>query len=230
LLGAACNRSFSFRPASDHIHRNERCNAFGWKLTCKSVVGSGYGDTSYGSTTSGYDRYLYRSDAGIRRLLSLCVNNHEAFYVDAHLRPTYSDTIIYAAAPEGCEATPADKSIFDEICSERSELRARFVARMVVAATLIMLVCMTFRVPLRFSRRNLCAPDFSRKFSSYAATAGTIFFVTVMGEIYHLTSPSFVISFPCFISSGSSPPCCWLFMPSLTNYLATVILRQSDLL
>jgi hypothetical protein len=58
-----------------------------WKHSCKFVVGTGYEDSSYGGTTAGYDRYLYPSDAGIRRLLSVCVINNEAFYVEAHLRP-----------------------------------------------------------------------------------------------------------------------------------------------
>jgi hypothetical protein len=74
---------------------------FDWNLTCTSAIRSGCEPSRYGSSTSGCHCYLYCSDAGIRRLLLACVNNHESLGIDAHLRPTYSDAMISCIHPQG---------------------------------------------------------------------------------------------------------------------------------
>jgi multidrug resistance protein MdtO len=103
--------------------------------------------------------------------------------------------------------------------------RAAIVARMVIAATLIMIICMTFRIPYAF-QGALYALLISRESRrATLETAGIILLVTGIGSAYLLTSAWFVINstplhFLWFIGS--------LFLAFfatsvLTNYTAAVI-------
>src|SRR5215831_17054464 len=74
--------------------------------------------------------------------------------------------------------------------------RASLVARVVIAATLIMIICMTFRIPYAF-QGAISALLISRE--SHRATlqsAATILLSTAIGTVYLLLSVSFVISVP----------------------------------
>ena len=74
--------------------------------------------------------------------------------------------------------------------------RTATVARMTIAATLVMIVCMTFRIPYGF-QGAIYALIVSR--DSPRATlksSGTILLVTAIGAAYVLISAAFVISVP----------------------------------
>ena len=74
--------------------------------------------------------------------------------------------------------------------------RAALVARMVIAATLAMLICMVFRIPYAF-QAPIYALFVSRESSQAALkSAGSILLLTGMGGAYLLTSAWFVISIP----------------------------------
>jgi len=74
--------------------------------------------------------------------------------------------------------------------------RARTVARMVLAATLVMIICMTFRIPYGF-QGSIYAVLISRESPRATLQSGvTIFLVTGIGAAYVLISAWFVISVP----------------------------------
>src|ERR1700694_5191636 len=74
--------------------------------------------------------------------------------------------------------------------------RAGTVARMVLAATLAMIICMTFRVPYGF-QAAIFALFISRESSrATLASAGTVLLVTVAGAAYLLIGAWFVVSHP----------------------------------
>jgi multidrug resistance protein MdtO len=76
--------------------------------------------------------------------------------------------------------------------------RARTVTRMVIAATLVMIVCMTFRVPYGF-QGAIYALLISRETPrATLQSAGTIFIVSGLGAAYLLAAAWFVISVPLF--------------------------------
>ena len=82
----------------------------------------------------------------------------------------------------------------DELSPYRG--RSALVARMVIAATLVMVICMTFRVPYAFEGA-IYALTVSRE-SSQATfkSAASILSLTGIGAAYLLASASFVISLP----------------------------------
>jgi multidrug resistance protein MdtO len=81
--------------------------------------------------------------------------------------------------------------------------RAGTVTRMVIAATLVMVICMTFRVPYA-SQGALYALLISRENPrATLESAGIVFLVTGVSAAYILISAWFVISVPCRIFSGS---------------------------
>jgi multidrug resistance protein MdtO len=74
--------------------------------------------------------------------------------------------------------------------------RAEKVARMAVAATLVMILCMTFRIPYAF-QGALYALIISRESSQATLqSAGTIILVTAVSAVYLLISAALVINFP----------------------------------
>src|SRR5437879_4915608 len=74
--------------------------------------------------------------------------------------------------------------------------RAALVARMTLAATIVMIICMTFRIPYAF-QGAIFALLISRESSrATLQSAGTIFLFTAIGAAYVLTSVGFVISVP----------------------------------
>ena len=74
--------------------------------------------------------------------------------------------------------------------------RAVTVARMVLAATLVMIICNTFRIPYAFLG-GIYALLISRESPrATVSSAGTILLVTVTGVVYILVSVQFVISVP----------------------------------
>jgi multidrug resistance protein MdtO len=74
--------------------------------------------------------------------------------------------------------------------------RATLVARMTVAATLVMIVCMTFRIPFAF-QGAVFTLLISRQNSRATLQSGAVIFVaTAIGAAYLLASACIVISFP----------------------------------
>jgi multidrug resistance protein MdtO len=74
--------------------------------------------------------------------------------------------------------------------------RAGTVARMVIAATLIMIVCMTFRVPYAFQGAIYALLISRESPRATLQSSWTLFFVTGIGAVYLLASVWFVISIP----------------------------------
>jgi multidrug resistance protein MdtO len=102
--------------------------------------------------------------------------------------------------------------------------RAGTVARMVIAATLIMIVCITFRIPYAW-QGAIYALLFSRESPrATVQSAGTIFFVTGISVAYLLVCMWFVINVPLiyFVWVIASLFLAFYGMSVLTNYLAAV--------
>jgi len=74
--------------------------------------------------------------------------------------------------------------------------RAGTVARMVIAATLIMIVCMTFRVPYAFQGAIYALLISRESPRATLQSSWILFFVTGIGAVYLLASVWFVISIP----------------------------------
>jgi multidrug resistance protein MdtO len=74
--------------------------------------------------------------------------------------------------------------------------RAGTVARMVIAATLVMIICMTFRIPYGFLAAIYALIVSRESPRATLQSAGTILLVTGIGAVYVLISVSFAISFP----------------------------------
>src|SRR5258707_15184332 len=74
--------------------------------------------------------------------------------------------------------------------------RTSLVARMTIAATLVMIVCMTFRVPHAF-QGAIYVLSISRQTSrATGESTGTILLITAVGAAYLLVSMWFVLNFP----------------------------------
>jgi multidrug resistance protein MdtO len=74
--------------------------------------------------------------------------------------------------------------------------RTGTVARMVIAATLVMLVCVTFRIPFAFQGAIYALLVTRESPQATVKSAGTIFLVSVIGAAYILISVWFVVSDP----------------------------------
>ncbi|MBV8052901.1 MAG: FUSC family protein [Acidobacteriaceae bacterium] len=74
--------------------------------------------------------------------------------------------------------------------------RIEVVARMVLAATLIMLICMTFRIPQAFQGAIYSLLITRESPRGTLQSSGLIFVFFVLGTIYVLVSVSFFISYP----------------------------------
>jgi len=104
-----------------------------------------------------------------------------------------------ATAAQSVSATPSSLSWLGEFLKdELSPYRGRtaLVARMVIAATLVMVICMVFRIPYAF-QGAIYALIVSRE-SSQATfkSAASILSMTGIGAAYLLASAWFVISIP----------------------------------
>ena len=103
--------------------------------------------------------------------------------------------------------------------------RVALVVRMVVAATLITIVGMTFRIPYTFQGAIYALMISRESRQATLKSAGTILLVTGIGAAYLLISVSFVINSPLL-------HCVWVIgsfflvfyaISTLTNYTAAVI-------
>src|ERR1700730_18298549 len=74
--------------------------------------------------------------------------------------------------------------------------RAGTVARMVIAATLVMIICMTFRIPYGFLAAIYALIVSRESPRATLQSAGTILLVTGIGAVYVLISVWFAIGFP----------------------------------
>ena len=73
-----------------------------------------------------------------------------------------------ATAAQSISTTPSLLSWFEQFLKDELSPypgRTALVARMVIAATLVMMICMVFRIPLRVPGSDLCTHSFSREFS-----------------------------------------------------------------
>jgi multidrug resistance protein MdtO len=74
--------------------------------------------------------------------------------------------------------------------------RLSLVARMVTAATLVMIICMTFRIPYAFQGAIYALIVSRENRRATLQSAGTIFLFTGIGAAYILISMVFVVSLP----------------------------------
>jgi multidrug resistance protein MdtO len=104
-----------------------------------------------------------------------------------------------ATAAQSVSATPSSLSWLGEFLKhELSPYRGRtaLVARMVIAATLVMMICMVFRIPYAF-QGAIYALTVSRESSrATLKSAASILSLTGIGAAYLLASVWFVISIP----------------------------------
>jgi multidrug resistance protein MdtO len=103
--------------------------------------------------------------------------------------------------------------------------RAGTVARMVIAATLIMIITMTFRIPYGFQGAVLALLISRESPRATVQSAATVLLVTVIGAAYILVSAWFVISDPLlhFLWVIASFFAAFYAISTLTNYTAAVI-------
>src|SRR6266481_3311351 len=132
------------------------------------------------------------------------------------------------AIAQGVRRAPSQSAWFLEFLKEELAPypgRAGTVARMTVAATIVMIICQAFRVPYGFqgaiyafivSRENLRAT---------LESAGTILLVSVIGAAYILISASLVISDPMlhFFWNIFSFFAAFYMLSIITNYAAATI-------
>src|SRR5947199_10833350 len=74
--------------------------------------------------------------------------------------------------------------------------RFSMVARMVIAATLVMIICMAFRIPYAFQGAIYVLLISRETPRATLESAGTIFLLTCISAGYVLTSARLVINFP----------------------------------
>jgi multidrug resistance protein MdtO len=103
--------------------------------------------------------------------------------------------------------------------------RAEMVARMVIAATLIMIICMTFRIPYGFQGAIYALLISRESPRATLQSAGIITLITGVGAAYLLVSVWFVINIPLlhFFWVIGSFLLVFFAISALTNYLLTVI-------
>jgi multidrug resistance protein MdtO len=98
--------------------------------------------------------------------------------------------------------------------------RTLLVARMVIAATLVMTICMTFRIPYAFQGAIYALIVSRENRLATLQAAGTIFLFTGIGAAYILLSMAFVASlpFPHFLWVIGSIFLAFYAISALTNY------------
>jgi multidrug resistance protein MdtO len=102
--------------------------------------------------------------------------------------------------------------------------RAEIVVRMVIAATLVMIICVTFRIPYGFQGAIYALLVSRESRRATLQSAGTILVVTGIAVAYLLASVWFVISFPLFHFLWIIGTLLLTFytISVLTNYLAAI--------
>ena len=103
--------------------------------------------------------------------------------------------------------------------------RTALVARMTIAATLVMIVCMTFRVPHAFQGAIYVLMISRQTSRATGESAATILLVTAIGTAYLLVSMWFVVNLPIlhFLWVIGSFFIVFYAISTLTNYTAAVI-------
>jgi multidrug resistance protein MdtO len=104
--------------------------------------------------------------------------------------------------------------------------RTALVARMTIAATLVMIVCMTFRVPSAFQGAIYVLMISRQTSRATGESAATILLFTAIGGAYLLGSMWFVVNFPMlhFLWVIGSFFLVFFAVSTLTNYTAAVVL------
>lgn len=102
--------------------------------------------------------------------------------------------------------------------------RAATVARMVLAATLVMIICNTFRIPFAFLGAIYALLISRESPRATLSSAGTILFVAVTGVVYTLVSIPFVVSVPIlhFLWIIASLFLAFYALAAITNYGASL--------
>ena len=102
--------------------------------------------------------------------------------------------------------------------------RTALVARMTLAATLIMIIGMTFRIPYSWQGAVYALMVSRENTRSTLQSAATIFVVTGIGAVYLLVSVWFVINFPLlhFLWVIATFFLAFYAVSALTNYTAAV--------
>jgi multidrug resistance protein MdtO len=103
--------------------------------------------------------------------------------------------------------------------------RAGTVARMVIAATLVMIICMTFRIPYAFQGAVYALIISRENLRATLQSAGTMLLVTGISAAYILTSARLVISVPelHFLWIIVSFLIAFYAISTITNYGAAVV-------
>jgi multidrug resistance protein MdtO len=103
--------------------------------------------------------------------------------------------------------------------------RSALIARMTITATLVMIVCMTFRVPYAFQGAIYVLMISRQTSRATVQSAATILFLTAIGSAYLLISMWFVINLPVlhFLWVIGSFFLAFYVISTLTNYTAAVI-------
>ena len=103
--------------------------------------------------------------------------------------------------------------------------RAAIVARMTIAATLVMIVCMTFRLPYAFQGAIYVLMISRQTSRATVESAVTILLVTAIGAAYLLVSMWFVIDLPLlhFLWIIGSFFLVFYAVSTLKNYTAAVV-------
>jgi multidrug resistance protein MdtO len=103
------------------------------------------------------------------------------------------------AVAEGVRGAPSRFTWFRDFLKEELAAypgRAGTVARMVVAATLVMIICMTFRLPYAFQGAIFALLISRENPRATLSSAGTLLLVTGTGAAYLLLGAWFVVSHP----------------------------------
>jgi multidrug resistance protein MdtO len=103
--------------------------------------------------------------------------------------------------------------------------RASTVARMVIAATIIMTICMAFRIPFAFQATIFALLISRENFRSTVQASGTIFLYTCVSAAYVLVTVRFVVSEPIlhFFWILCSFFLAFFALSAATNYLAASV-------
>ena len=102
--------------------------------------------------------------------------------------------------------------------------RALLVARMVVASALVMIICMTFRIPYSWQGAIYALLVSRESFRATLQSAATVFVVTLVGAAYLILSMRLVLNFPAlhFLWVIATLFAAYYAISALTNYLAAV--------
>jgi len=102
--------------------------------------------------------------------------------------------------------------------------RVRLVARMVIAATLAMIVCMTFRIPYAFQSAIVVLLISRESLQATLKSGATLVLVTAVGIAYVLVSITFVINSPLlhFVWVIASLSLAFYAISALASYVTAV--------